>query len=95
MVPVPCRRCLPEHVRSVPPPTWQRDLSSLTGREEDVAALLAQGQTNQQIAVALGLGEGTVKGHVRHLRVKQRLHSRAEATAWARERAGAGSPPPG
>jgi DNA-binding CsgD family transcriptional regulator len=90
VVPIPCHRCLAEHVPSWSPAMVRRDLSSLTGREEEVAALLARGQTNRQIAATLGLSEGTVKGHMCHLRVKQRLHSRAEAATWARERAGMG-----
>lgn len=38
--------------------------SSLTSRQKDVLDLLVQGKTNKEIAVALQLGEGTVKIHM-------------------------------
>jgi DNA-binding NarL/FixJ family response regulator len=36
----------------------------LTPRQRDVLDLLTQGKTNKEIAIALGLGEGTVKIHM-------------------------------
>jgi DNA-binding NarL/FixJ family response regulator len=36
----------------------------LTPRQQDVLDLLVQGKTNKEIALALGLGEGTVKIHM-------------------------------
>ncbi len=38
--------------------------SPLTPRQQDVLDLLVQGKTNKEIAIALGLGEGTVKIHM-------------------------------
>lgn len=38
--------------------------SALTPRQQDVLDLLVQGKTNKEIAIALGLGEGTVKIHM-------------------------------
>ncbi|MCG7391514.1 response regulator transcription factor [Microvirga sp. ACRRW] len=38
--------------------------SPLTPRQRDVLDLLVQGKTNKEIALALGLGEGTVKIHM-------------------------------
>lgn len=40
-------------------------LSSLTQREQDVLALMAQGRTNNAIADALFVSEGTVEKHIR------------------------------
>jgi DNA-binding NarL/FixJ family response regulator len=45
----------------------------LTEREAAVLELLAKGQSNRQIAVALHLAEGTVKNHVS--RIMQKLHA--------------------
>jgi DNA-binding NarL/FixJ family response regulator len=39
-------------------------VSPLTPRQQDVLDLLVQGKTNKEIAIALGLGEGTVKIHM-------------------------------
>lgn len=39
-------------------------VSPLTPRQRDVLDLLVQGKTNKEIALALGLGEGTVKIHM-------------------------------
>jgi len=39
-------------------------VSPLTSRQQDVLDLLIQGKTNKEIALALGLGEGTVKIHM-------------------------------
>ena len=37
----------------------------LTDRERDVLRLVAAGQANRQIAAHLGIGEATVKAHLR------------------------------
>jgi DNA-binding NarL/FixJ family response regulator len=38
--------------------------NTLTSRQQDVLDLLIKGKTNKEIAIALGLGEGTVKIHM-------------------------------
>jgi DNA-binding NarL/FixJ family response regulator len=55
----------------------------LTARETAVAALLARGMTNREIAQALVIAEGTVANHVHHILAKLGLHSRQEIAAWA------------
>lgn len=55
----------------------------LTGRESDVLALIAEGQTNKEIARVLNISDGTVKGHVKHLLNKLGFKSRVEAAVWA------------
>lgn len=55
----------------------------LTPRENDVLRLLAQGQSNKEIARALHLVEDTVKSHVRHILAKLGVQSRTQAVLVA------------
>ena len=64
----------------------QRQRVSLSEREQQVAALVAQGGTNRRVAAALGLAERTVDAHVSHILAKLALTSRAQIRAWAEER---------
>jgi len=58
----------------------------LTSREEEVAALVARGLTNRQIASELMLSEHTIITHVRNILKKLSLHSRAQLMAWVTKR---------
>jgi DNA-binding CsgD family transcriptional regulator len=58
----------------------------LTRREQEVAVLIAEGQTNREIGVRLVITEWTVDTHVRHILTKLGLRSRAQVAAWAVER---------
>jgi two-component system, NarL family, response regulator LiaR len=55
----------------------------LTLREMDVLRLLAQGQSNKEIARVLHLVEETVKSHVRHILAKLGVQSRTQAVLAA------------
>ncbi|PTU74769.1 response regulator [Pseudomonas mangrovi] len=55
----------------------------LTARERQTLALIAEGLSNKLIARELGISDGTVKIHVKHLLSKLNLHSRLEVAAWA------------
>jgi predicted ATPase/DNA-binding CsgD family transcriptional regulator len=57
--------------------------SGLSSRELEVLALLAAGQTDQQIADMLFVSRRTVNNHVAHILNKLRAVSRAEAAAEA------------
>lgn len=57
----------------------------LSMRELEVLRLLARGYSNEQIANALMISEGTVKNHVTNIYDKLKVHTRAEAVAWAWE----------
>src|SRR5581483_2914450 len=57
--------------------------SDLTRREREVAALLARGYTNRQIAEALIVTEGSAHLHVVRLLAKLSFHTRAQVAAWA------------
>ena len=56
---------------------WQR-WQSLSGREQEVAALACLGYTNKQIALRLGVSAETVKTHLHHALTKFNLRTRAE-----------------
>lgn len=58
----------------------------LTKRESEVAALVARGLTDRQIADKLVITEGTVGVHLARIFTKLDLHSRAELAVWAAER---------
>lgn len=55
----------------------------LTERETEVLRLLAQGQSNKQIARHLHVVEDTVKTHVRHILAKLGVQSRTQAVLSA------------
>jgi DNA-binding CsgD family transcriptional regulator/tetratricopeptide (TPR) repeat protein len=67
-----------------PAPGGPGPIDLLTGREVDVLRLLAAGRTDREIGVALGISPATAGRHVANLYKKLDLHSRAEATAYAR-----------
>jgi predicted ATPase/DNA-binding CsgD family transcriptional regulator len=54
----------------------------LTRRERQVAALVARGLTNREIARELVITEGTVGVHVEHILAKLELRSRTQVAAW-------------
>lgn len=64
----------------------QRDLVELTEREEEVLNLVAEGWSNNRIAVELTLSERTVRFHLTNIYDKLGIASRAEAISWALKR---------
>jgi DNA-binding NarL/FixJ family response regulator len=50
----------------------------LTPAERRVAALVAEGRTNREVAAALVLGERTVETHLSHIYAKLGVRSRTE-----------------
>ncbi|HEX6799089.1 MAG TPA: response regulator transcription factor [Ktedonobacterales bacterium] len=56
---------------------------ALTERETDVLRLVAQGQSNKQIARGLSITEQTVKSHVSSIFSKLGVQSRTQATLYA------------
>lgn len=61
----------------------RQSAEELTPREIDVLRLLAEGKPNKVIAMDLGIGEVTVKSHVRAIFNKLNVLSRTEAIAVA------------
>jgi two-component system NarL family response regulator len=69
-------------------PAPQRDtdllLATLTPREREVLACLAEGVARREVAARLRLSAHTVRTHLQHLMAKLRVHSTLEAVALAR-----------
>lgn len=66
--------------------TTRVDPEPLTGREQEVLQLLAQGRTNRDIAQALHVTERTVKFHMKSILAKLDASNRTEAVANAAQR---------
>jgi DNA-binding NarL/FixJ family response regulator len=58
---------------------------ALTPRERDVLALVGAGRSNQEIARALHLSEGTVKAHVSAILLRLDAKNRVQAAITAYE----------
>jgi predicted ATPase/DNA-binding CsgD family transcriptional regulator len=63
--------------------TKAADPLTLTPREREVAALIAKGLTNRDIAACLVIAERTAEGHVQNILNKLGIRSRAQIAAWA------------
>ena len=57
----------------------------LTGRELEVAGLIAEGLTNHAIASRLSVAPRTAEAHVENIRRKLQVHSRAQIATWVTE----------
>lgn len=60
---------------STPAPT-------LTARQREIAALVAEGLTNREIGHRLGIAERSAEGHLERIRLRLGLRSRAQVAAW-------------
>ncbi len=75
------------HRREQPGPAAARQgLEELTEREREVLALIAEGQSNQEIADALVISVKTVGRHRENIMAKLNLHSRVELVRYAIEK---------
>lgn len=61
-----------------------RQSSIMTARESEVLNLLSRGMSNKEIAIALDIGAGTVKWHLKSLFLKVQATDRKQAVARAR-----------
>ncbi len=62
---------------------FERHGNPLTGRESEIANLIAEALSNKEIADRLFLSERTVETHVRHILGKLSFSSRTEIATWA------------
>jgi DNA-binding NarL/FixJ family response regulator len=58
-------------------------IASLTEREREVAALVARGLTNREVATDLGMSERTAEAHVGRILAKLGVATRRQVAAWA------------
>ncbi len=58
------------------------DPTGLTRRQQEVAALVAEGLTNRDIGERLGIDERSAEGHLERIRLRLGLRSRAQVAAW-------------
>jgi DNA-binding NarL/FixJ family response regulator len=73
-----CRRALKLDGPGQRPAATER----LTPREQHVAALVAGGWTNSEIAQALHISPGTAGRHLANIFLKLGFHSRAQVASW-------------
>ena len=62
------------------------ELARLTRRQQDVAACIAEGLTNDQIAARLVIATGTAANHVEQILRRLGFRSRTQIGIWAAER---------
>jgi two-component system nitrate/nitrite response regulator NarL len=75
-----------------PSPAPEDEVITLTSREQDVLSLVAEGQSDKEIAQTLSLSIHTVKSHMRNILGKLHLSHRHQAALYAM-REGLISPP--
>jgi pimeloyl-ACP methyl ester carboxylesterase len=70
------------------PPTRRPAAPTLTPRQREVAALVAEGLTNREIGRRLVISERSAESHVERIRIRLGLRSRAQVAAWVVESGG-------
>jgi pimeloyl-ACP methyl ester carboxylesterase/DNA-binding CsgD family transcriptional regulator len=58
------------------------DPPTLTPRQREVAALVAEGLTNREIGERLSIDERSAEGHLERIRLRLGVRSRAQVAAW-------------
>jgi len=64
----------------------KNQFGGLTSRERDIAALIAQGKSNKEIAELLVLSNRTVESHIGNILSKLNFTSRSQIAVWAVEK---------
>lgn len=60
----------------------QKAINPLSGREKQIAILVAEGESNKEIAEALSVSEHTVKVHIGHMLTKLDLRNRQQLAVY-------------
>ena len=63
----------------------RQQFDQLTPREREVAVLIAQAKSNDEIAAALVVSKRTVESHIANIRSKLGFTARAQIVRWAFE----------
>jgi DNA-binding NarL/FixJ family response regulator len=79
-----------ERVRRVATSGATDELAQLTSQEQRILLLVAEGQTNKEIAAEVFLSDKTVKNYVSSILSKLNLQRRAQAAAFVAKRRGTG-----
>jgi DNA-binding NarL/FixJ family response regulator len=86
LAPAITRRLIEDFCRGPAPGTPAADLAeNLSRRELDVVRLVAQGQSNAEIADRLFLSQATVKSHIARILTKLGLRDRVQIAVYAYE----------
>src|SRR5665811_897841 len=75
-----------ERIRRIASGADADEATQLTAREREILPLIADGQTNKEIAEAVFLSDKTVKNYVSSILSKLNLRRRSEAAAFMAER---------
>jgi len=80
----PAMKMVRERLNAVPPQQIAKEkFGGLTEREREVAALIAQGKSNREIAEAMTVGVKTVETYVTRILNKLGFDSRVQIATWA------------
>jgi len=79
------RDCVGDLIDAMRNPTTSEESSVLSQRERDIVSAVIKGASNKDIAWQLGLGEQTVKNHLRRIFAKLRVANRVELAVHAME----------
>jgi DNA-binding NarL/FixJ family response regulator len=71
-----------ERIRGIAHGTYRDELAQLTRQEQTILLLVAEGQTNKEIAAQVFLSDKTVKNYVSSILAKLNLQRRAQAAAY-------------
>jgi DNA-binding NarL/FixJ family response regulator len=76
---------LPLQGQEAPARGTEHELNNLTRREHEVAALIAQGKSNGEIAGEIFVSKRTVEKHIANILAKLELTQRTQIVRWAVE----------
>ena len=79
------RDCVGDLIDAMRNPSSREESSVLSQRERDIVSAVIKGASNKDIAWQLGLGEQTVKNHLRRIFAKLRVANRVELAVHAME----------
>jgi two-component system, NarL family, nitrate/nitrite response regulator NarL len=79
------RDCVGDLIDAMRNPSAREESSVLSQRERDIVSAVIKGASNKDIAWQLGLGEQTVKNHLRRIFAKLRVANRVELAVHAME----------